>query len=125
MIDATADLAAKVRSVYWYHSIDLPIDGGVVRTPGEYDHSSYLTKYGFPESLAGKRVLDIGAADGYFSFEFERRGAAEVVAGDLFAGYPDVPFHEVERLGRGTGGGRASIRSGVRAARFTRGASRL
>src|SRR5262245_25907070 len=30
-------------------------------------------------------VLDIGAWDGFFSFEFERRGAARVLAIDTFA----------------------------------------
>ena len=35
-----------------------------------------------PEDLSGKSVLDIGAWDGYFSFEFERRGAARVLAID-------------------------------------------
>ncbi len=33
-------------------------------------------------SLVGKSVLDIGAWDGFFSFEAERRGAARVVALD-------------------------------------------
>ena len=33
-----------------------------------------------PEYLSGKTVLDVGAWDGYFSFEAERRGAARVVA---------------------------------------------
>src|SRR5262249_50241101 len=34
--------------------------------------------------LSGQRVLDIGAWDGYFSFEFERRGA-QVLAIDTYA----------------------------------------
>jgi tRNA (mo5U34)-methyltransferase len=38
-----------------------------------------------PEDLTGKTVLDIGAWDGYFSFEFERRGAKRVLAVDSFA----------------------------------------
>src|SRR5438270_7977972 len=38
-----------------------------------------------PEDLTGKTVLDIGAWDGYFSFEFERRGAKRVLAIDSFA----------------------------------------
>ncbi len=37
---------------------------------------------GFPEDLAGKIVLDIGACDGFFTFEAERRGAERVVALD-------------------------------------------
>lgn len=37
-----------------------------------------------PEDLTGKRVLDIGAYDGFFSFEFERRGA-EVLSVDIWS----------------------------------------
>jgi tRNA (mo5U34)-methyltransferase len=37
-----------------------------------------------PEDLTGQKVLDIGAWDGYFSFEFERRGA-EVLAIDTYS----------------------------------------
>jgi tRNA (mo5U34)-methyltransferase len=40
-----------------------------------------------PDDLTGKRVLDIGAWDGYFSFEFERRGA-RVLATDIWS--PDA-----------------------------------
>ena len=35
-----------------------------------------------PEDLTGMRVLDIGARDGFYTFEAERRGAREVVALD-------------------------------------------
>lgn len=38
----------------------------------------------FSESLTGRSVLDIGAWDGWFSFEAERRGAASVTACDWF-----------------------------------------
>jgi 23S rRNA G2069 N7-methylase RlmK/C1962 C5-methylase RlmI len=34
--------------------------------------------------LRGKTVLDIGAYDGFFSFEAERRGAKQVVAMDYY-----------------------------------------
>lgn len=37
-----------------------------------------------PDDLSGQTVLDIGAWDGYFSFEFERRGA-RVLAIDTYA----------------------------------------
>lgn len=66
------DLAAQLEAVSWYHTIDL---GNGQLTPGAYDHRPYLARYGFPADLTGKTVLDIGAASGYFSFEFERRGA--------------------------------------------------
>ena len=38
-----------------------------------------------PDDLTGKTVLDIGAWDGFFSFEFERRGAKRVFAVDTYA----------------------------------------
>ncbi len=38
-----------------------------------------------PDDLRGKTVLDIGAWDGFFSFEAERRGAARVVAVEWYA----------------------------------------
>ena len=34
-------------------------------------------------TLEGKRCLDIGAADGFWAFEMERRGAADVLATDV------------------------------------------
>ena len=37
-----------------------------------------------PASLAGKSVLDVGAWDGFFSFEAERRGASRVLATDSY-----------------------------------------
>jgi len=36
-----------------------------------------------PSSLAGKRCLDVGTADGFWAFEMESRGADEVVAIDV------------------------------------------
>jgi tRNA (mo5U34)-methyltransferase len=67
---------------YWYHRIELP--GGVV-TPGwaPIDPAAYK----IPESLAGKRVLDVGAWDGYWTFEALKRGASQVVAIDDFSDY--------------------------------------
>lgn len=44
-----------------------------------------LARLDLPASLAGKQVLDIGAWDGFFSFEAERRGAARVVAADYYS----------------------------------------
>jgi tRNA (mo5U34)-methyltransferase len=67
---------------HWYHQIE--VAPGVV-TPGVLDSQMVLDALQLPESLAGMRVLDIGARDGFFSFECERRGAAEVVAIDYLA----------------------------------------
>lgn len=49
-------------------------------TPGGNDVLDIMRWSGVPKSLAGKRVLDIGAWNGCCSFECERRGAAEVIA---------------------------------------------
>jgi tRNA (mo5U34)-methyltransferase len=64
----------------WYHRIDL---GDGIETPGPLRMSEYLGYYNFPERMDGMRVLDVGASNGFFAYEFERRGAAEVVAVEL------------------------------------------
>ena len=73
-------LRREIESVGWYHSMDL---GHGVATAGQFDHRPFLPLYKLPESLAGLRVLDVATFDGFWAFEFERRGAAEVVALDL------------------------------------------
>ena len=65
---------------FWYHRIELP--GGVV-TPGKAPMDARA--YGVPDVLAGKRVLDVGAWDGYWTFEALKRGASSVVAIDDFS----------------------------------------
>jgi SAM-dependent methyltransferase len=73
-----------IESREWWHSIDL---GEGIVTPGKVPVSylrQMLAWMRFPESFRGQRVLDIGALDGFFSFEAERRGASRVVAYDLF-----------------------------------------
>jgi tRNA (mo5U34)-methyltransferase len=80
---AADDLAARIATIdYWYHKIELP--GGIV-TPGwaPIDANAYLV----PTDLTGKRVLDVGAWDGYWTFEALKRGAREVVAIDDFSDF--------------------------------------
>lgn len=73
------DLATRVAAQRWYHTLELP--GGVV-TPGEYDLRGIVGRLPWPD-LAGSRCLDVGSRDGFYAFEMERRGAAEVVSLDL------------------------------------------
>jgi tRNA (mo5U34)-methyltransferase len=74
-------IEARVRALpFWYHKIALP--HGVV-TPGHAPIDA--ATYRIPERLDGKRVLDVGAWDGYWSFEALKRGAREVVAIDDFS----------------------------------------
>jgi tRNA (mo5U34)-methyltransferase len=77
--DAKA-LQDRVNAIEWYHTIDL---GNGVVTPGWFDLRHLLHHYPIPASLEGKRVLDVASFDGFWAFEFERRGAAEVVALDI------------------------------------------
>ena len=77
----TNELRKRVSEIEWFHTIDL---GHGVVTPGLDDTPRKLTDIGLPEDLSGQTVLDIGAWDGFFSFESERRGAARVLATDSF-----------------------------------------
>jgi tRNA (mo5U34)-methyltransferase len=84
----------KLLSTGWWHSIDL---GGGVVTPGARTLDELQRVYAsfrLPEDLSGKRVLDIGCWDGFFSFEAERRGA-QVVAADC---WPQKGFFEARRM---------------------------
>lgn len=74
-----SELQALARRVDWYHVIDL---GDGIITDGVFDIRPVLSHYNFPTDMRGLRVLDIGRSSGFFSFEFERRGA-EVTATDL------------------------------------------
>jgi len=69
--------------IRWFHSIDL---GNGLITRGQKSHDLLLeeSEYVFRFSPAGLTVLDVGAWDGFFSFEAERRGAARVLATDHF-----------------------------------------
>jgi tRNA (mo5U34)-methyltransferase len=79
----TTDLAARVAAVQWFHTMTLP--GGII-TPGATDPGrNTLPLLGLPDRLDGRTVLDVGAWDGFFSFEAERRGAADVLATDSFS----------------------------------------
>jgi tRNA (mo5U34)-methyltransferase len=76
------DLEQRVAAHRWYHSIDL---GGGLVTRGIDDTPLRLARLDLPASLQGLTVLDVGAWDGFFSFECERRGAARVVATDYYS----------------------------------------
>lgn len=74
-------IEAAIADITWYHQIDL---GQGVLTPGSDNTLARIAMVGLPADLHGKRVLDIGAWDGAFSFEAERRGASRVLAVDSF-----------------------------------------
>ena len=78
----------------WWHSFELP-DGSIIEGVNDLAaQKRRLAQYPIPDDLRGKRVLDIGAWDGWFSFEMERRGA-EVVAIDR---WENPRFYEIRHL---------------------------
>src|SRR5580704_17949096 len=79
--ESIRQMSERVQARFRYHSIELP-NGSVLPGLQTVEHLRWrLGLFGLPEDLRGKRVLDVGAWDGWFSFECERRGA-EVVAVD-------------------------------------------
>jgi tRNA (mo5U34)-methyltransferase len=75
------DLKREVEKIDWWHKIDL---GNGIITPGIDRTPKKLKTLKMSDNLTGKSVLDIGAWDGFFSFEAERRGARRVLATDSF-----------------------------------------
>lgn len=68
------ELTERIAGVTWYHSFE--IAPGFF-TPGKVrvDAKAVFDKRYRIEGMAGLRALDIGAFDGPYSFELERRGA--------------------------------------------------
>jgi tRNA (mo5U34)-methyltransferase len=75
-----ATLGVRVKRIRWFHTIDL--GDGIVTSGIEQATAWKLSYLALPEDLTGKTVLDVGAWDGFFSFECERRGAKRVLATD-------------------------------------------
>jgi tRNA (mo5U34)-methyltransferase len=69
--------------IRWFHSFDFG-DGEQAHGMKSLDQLQREANLIFEDGVEGKSVLDIGAWDGYFSFEAERRGAARVLATDHF-----------------------------------------
>lgn len=78
-MSGAAESELRLPDFDWYHTQELA--PGIV-TPGMFDLRPYVHRYGLPEDLSGKRVLDVGTFEGFWAFELERRGA-EVVALDV------------------------------------------
>ncbi|HVT94598.1 MAG TPA: DUF1698 domain-containing protein [Bryobacteraceae bacterium] len=79
-INRREELCKEALGRHWFHTIDL----GDIVTPGVDRSAEKLARLQMPARLDGLTVLDVGAYDGFFSFEAERRGAKRVVATDKF-----------------------------------------
>ena len=83
-MDAAA-LQQRINAITWCHPLTL---GGIETRPQWHVRRRFRRRLQFlqiPQDLTGKNVLDIGAWDGFFSFECERRGAKRVLAIDTYS----------------------------------------
>ncbi|MGV0025160.1 DUF1698 domain-containing protein [Phormidesmis priestleyi] len=75
------EILSKLNQVpYWFQHFE--VAPGIF-TPGLNPVLEFCDRLQLPKDLTGMTVLDVGAYDGGFSFECERRGASQVVAYDL------------------------------------------
>jgi tRNA (mo5U34)-methyltransferase len=118
-IQSREELLQLVPNYRWVHAIDL---GRGVLTPGEWGPPPRFLLDALDDiNFRGKKVLDIGCWDGVWSFEAEKRGAAEVFATDYLPHrgnqgqrtfqlahrilesrvkyFPDLSVYDVARLG--------------------------
>lgn len=92
-----------VRECAFYHVMDLP---GVGTVGDQWDLRRTIDDYLGRFDFAGKRVLDVGSASGFLTFEMEKRGG-EVVSFDIREGaewnlvpYATPAFDREELVGR-------------------------
>ena len=99
---------------HFYHSINLPSYGEI---PGGWDLRPIVDKYIGEVDVSGLRVLDMGAATGFMTFEMERRGA-EVVSFEIDKGenWDLVPHYkkrdELKQLRSGANHGTLALKRG-------------
>ncbi len=83
--DRARGVADRISDHTWFHAIDF----GSVQSPGRGDHPPNRSLFGTFDflqhiELSGARCLDIGTMDGLAAFIMQGRGAAEVIATDLY-----------------------------------------
>src|SRR5262245_16932913 len=105
----------RVKAVpFWWHSVDL---GEGIVTPGHKTRDllwQELASLRLP-ALTGKTVLDIGAWDGYYSFEPESGGAARKWSRSITT-FGRWIFRRCRRIGA-TASARGSFRSSTKRSR--------
>ena len=80
----TKSIAERVKQFPWFHSIDL---GNGIVTPGSKSpeiHAQEAAAFFDPIRVEGMSVVDVGAWNGFYSFEAKRRGAKRVLATDSY-----------------------------------------
>jgi SAM-dependent methyltransferase len=98
-IFAAPQKVEDVADCYFYHTMELPGHG--VIEGRDWDLRGRVDEYLGKAAFAGRRVLEIGPASGFLTFEMERRGGDVVsveVTGDHswdFVPYPAARLEEV------------------------------
>jgi 2-polyprenyl-3-methyl-5-hydroxy-6-metoxy-1,4-benzoquinol methylase len=85
----------RVEDCFFYHRMTLP---GVGEVGEQWDLRSTIDAYLGNVDFTGMRVLDVGTASGFLTFEMEKRGA-EVVSFDMLDGaqFDVVPHYALQR----------------------------
>ena len=98
-IFATPLKVEDVADCYFYHTMELP--GYGVMEGRDWDLRGGVDEYLGKVAFAGQRVLEIGPASGFLTFEMEKRGA-DVISVEVtdehgwdFVPYPDERLEEV------------------------------
>jgi len=87
------DFSRELAEKGWFHSFEMPDGARIEGCMSLAWQRERWSRFPIPADLTGKRVLDIGAWDGWFTFEAERRGAA-VTSVDCV----DVPnYHRIHQ----------------------------
>ena len=71
----SSDEIKEMGTINWWHTIPVGWDENknLIYTPGKTNHYNYRD-FGIPDDLNGKKVLDIGAWDGFFTWACEKLG---------------------------------------------------
>ena len=96
-IAGVEDKKSKVAQAgFWCHTFDF---GDGVVTPGVIPPKvQQIICSAIPDRLDGKEVLDIGAFDGYYAFECERRGAKVTAIDSLMHNTGNHAFETAKEL---------------------------
>jgi len=79
-------LLEQIQQEHWYQSIPLGDGTTTAGETGDAEHDK-IAMMELPDDLSGKSVLDIGCSEGFYSYEFETRGASKILAIDK---HPDA-----------------------------------
>jgi hypothetical protein len=98
---ARPQIVTSLDDCYFYHTTDIP---GYGHIEGEWDLTNATDEYLGFTNFKGKRVLEVGPASGYLSFNMEKKGAAVVSldVDDNFQ-FDVVPFAGTQQQGLSDG----------------------